>query len=84
MVKTTEQQFDNVETRNVCYDSGKQKLNPISGDDLAVEMLLLGRLFIPQNIFGPYEFFLTAMFRPNKMMAANNFHCLGATRKTYS
>jgi nucleoside-diphosphate-sugar epimerase len=97
------------------FGSGKQKLNPISGGDLAVEMLrllkndsffkskqsiniggprtlthfeiaklaflalekptvvkmhpdwlrklilLLGRFFVPQNIFGPYEFFFTAM-----------------------
>lgn len=97
------------------FGSGKQKLNPISGDDLAVEMLrllkndslfelkqsvniggprtlshfeiaklaflaldkptvvkmhpdwlrkmilLLGKVFVPPNIFGPYEFFLTAM-----------------------
>lgn len=97
------------------FGSGKQKLNPISGNDLAIEMLrllkndslfdskqsiniggpttlthfeiaklaflalekptvvkfhsdwlrkfmlLLGRFFIPPKIFGPYEFFLTAM-----------------------
>lgn len=97
------------------FGNGKQKLNPISGNDLSIEMLrllkndslfelkqsiniggprtlshfeianlaflaldkpivvkihpdwlrkvilLLGRVFIPQNIFGPYEFFFTAM-----------------------
>lgn len=97
------------------FGSGEQKLNPISGDDLAIEMLkilrndwvsksnqsiniggpktlshsqiaklaflalkrpiiikthpdwlrklslMFGRLFIPQKLFGPYEFFLTAM-----------------------
>ncbi|MEP1445614.1 MAG: NAD(P)H-binding protein [Paraglaciecola sp.] len=97
------------------FGSGEQKLNPISGDDLAIEMLkilqndrgfksnqsiniggpktfshhqiaklaflalkrpikikthpdwlrklslLLGRFFIPKKLFGPYEFFLTAM-----------------------